>query len=128
MVDFGSHYIGPTFFPDGETRRDWIPVHLVTATWYIPSRTPDQYDEHTHTIIPLRLAWAWTVWKTQGQTVVGKVSFSQGRVEGEHGLMYVAISRATKFSDIGLHKKMKHVIYSMIAVLSIDDSKWYNNY
>eukprot|EP00957_Ditylum_brightwellii_P034107 2585067-Ditylum_brightwellii.AAC.1 len=72
MVDFGSHYIGTTFFPDDETRRDWVPVYPVTATWYTPSSIPDQYDEHIHTMFPLRLAWDWTLWKAQGQKIVGK--------------------------------------------------------
>eukprot|EP00957_Ditylum_brightwellii_P056420 4276755-Ditylum_brightwellii.AAC.1 len=65
MVDFGSQYTGATVFPDDETRRGWVPVHTITASWYTPNGTPGQYDEHTHTMFPLRLAWAWTVWKAQ---------------------------------------------------------------
>eukprot|EP00957_Ditylum_brightwellii_P088543 6744124-Ditylum_brightwellii.AAC.1 len=65
MIDFGSQYIGSTFFPDDKTRRGWVPVHPIAASWYTPSSTPGQYDEHTHTMFPLRLAWAWTVWKAQ---------------------------------------------------------------
>ena len=103
MVDFVSQYTGTTFFPDDETRRGWVPVHTMTASWYTPNGTPGQYDEHTRTMFPLRLAWAWTIWKAQGQTIVGKVSLCQGRIEKEHGLTYVALSRVTKFSDIGLH-------------------------
>eukprot|EP00957_Ditylum_brightwellii_P009231 698484-Ditylum_brightwellii.AAC.1 len=60
------------FFSDDETRRGWAPVHTITASWYAPNGTPGQYDEHTCTMFPSRLAWAWAVWKAQGQTIVGK--------------------------------------------------------
>eukprot|EP00957_Ditylum_brightwellii_P168066 12794789-Ditylum_brightwellii.AAC.1 len=103
MIDFGSQYTGTTFFPDDGTRKSWVSVHPVTANSYTPSRTPGQYDEHTCTTFPLRLAWSWTIWKAQGQTIVGEVSLCQGRVEKEHGLTYVALSIVTKFLDIGLH-------------------------
>eukprot|EP00957_Ditylum_brightwellii_P081492 6199916-Ditylum_brightwellii.AAC.1 len=97
-------YCWCNFFPDAEKRRGRVPVHPLTDTWYVPSRIPCQYDEHTCTMFPLRLAWAWTSWKVQGQTIFGKVSLCQGRVEREHGLTYAALSsRVTKFSDIGLH-------------------------
>eukprot|EP00957_Ditylum_brightwellii_P071454 5431583-Ditylum_brightwellii.AAC.1 len=57
IVDFGSEYTGATFFPDDETRRDWVPaVHPITASWYTPNRTPGQYDEHTRPMFPLRFA------------------------------------------------------------------------
>eukprot|EP00957_Ditylum_brightwellii_P057134 4329672-Ditylum_brightwellii.AAC.1 len=65
MVDFGSQYTGATFFPADETRRGWDPVHPITASWYTPISAPGQYDKHTRTMFPLRLAWAWTVWKAQ---------------------------------------------------------------
>eukprot|EP00957_Ditylum_brightwellii_P157456 11983720-Ditylum_brightwellii.AAC.1 len=61
MVDFGSQYNGAIFFPDDEIRKGWVPVHPITASWYTPNSTPDQYDEHACTMLPLRLAWAWTV-------------------------------------------------------------------
>jgi hypothetical protein len=61
MVDFVSQYTGTTFFLDDETRRGWVPVCPVTATWYTPSRIPGQYDEHTCTMFSLRLAWVWTI-------------------------------------------------------------------
>eukprot|EP00957_Ditylum_brightwellii_P076276 5797790-Ditylum_brightwellii.AAC.1 len=72
VVDFGSQHTGSTFCPDDETRRGWVPVHLITATWYTPNRTPGQYDDHTCTMFSLRLAWAWTIWKAQCQIIVGK--------------------------------------------------------
>eukprot|EP00957_Ditylum_brightwellii_P147947 11265303-Ditylum_brightwellii.AAC.1 len=72
MVDFRSQYTGPTYFPDDKTTRGWVPIHPVTATWYTPNRTPGQYNKHIRTMFSLRLAWAWTIWKAQGQTTAGK--------------------------------------------------------
>eukprot|EP00957_Ditylum_brightwellii_P037454 2833169-Ditylum_brightwellii.AAC.1 len=63
MVDFGSQYTGTIFSLMMKQERGWVPVHLVIATWYTPSRTPGQYDEHACTMFPLRLALAWTIWK-----------------------------------------------------------------
>ena len=56
----------------------------------------------TQTMVPLKLAWAWTIWKVQGQTVDGKVVVSLGRKEAEHGVSYVAFSRVRRFQDIGI--------------------------
>ena len=53
-------------------------------------------------MLPLRLAWAWTIWKAQGQTICSKIILKLGSKEREHGLSYVAFSRATKLSDIGI--------------------------
>ena len=55
-------------------------------------------------MLPLRLSWAWTIWKDQGQTIRVKVSLHLGRVEKEHGLPFVAMSRVTRFSDISLYE------------------------
>ena len=104
LVDFGSDYTGPSFFPRDHSRAGWIPVHPIKATWYSPPSTVGgNCEENTRTMLPLRLCWAWTVWKAQGQTIRGKVSLSLGRGEKEHGLTYVAMSRVTRFSDIGLY-------------------------
>ena len=53
-------------------------------------------------MLPLRLAWAWTMWKAQGQTFTGKIVMDLSDREREHGLTYVAFSRATKFENIGI--------------------------
>jgi len=53
-------------------------------------------------MIPLRLAWAWTIHKSQGQTMRCKIVLNLGRKEMDHGLTYVAISRATKIGCIGI--------------------------
>ena len=53
-------------------------------------------------MIPLRLAWAWTIHKSQGQTIRNKIVLALGKKEMDHGLTYVAISRATRASNIGI--------------------------
>ena len=42
--------------------------------------------------------------KAQGQTIRGNVSLHLGRGKKEHGLSYVAMSRVTHFSNIGLYE------------------------
>ena len=76
----------------------------------------------TRTQLPLQLAWCWTIWKAQGQTYRNKVVIDLDKKEPDHGVTYVALSRATKFENIGImggiteerfikcvrdHKKMK---------------------
>ena len=53
-------------------------------------------------MIPLRLAWAWTIHKAQGQTIKSKIVLNLGRKEMDHGLTYVAFSRATKIGSIAI--------------------------
>ena len=53
-------------------------------------------------MFPLRLCYAWTIWKAQGQTIRNKIIVSLGNTEKEHGLTYTAFSRVQRFSDIGI--------------------------
>ncbi len=52
-------------------------------------------------MIPLRLAYAWTKWKAQGQSMMGKVIIVLGDKENEHGLTYVA-----NFKNLGIEGGM----------------------
>ena len=100
-VDFGEKYKGPSFFPNDEMRRGWVPVHPFTAKeWTYTSNST--YQEHTRTMLPLKLAWAWTVWKAQGQMMRGKVIIELGPREPEHGITYTAFSRVTEFLNLGI--------------------------
>ena len=54
-------------------------------------------------MIPLKLAWAWTIHKAQGQTMKEKIVLNLGDKELIAGLSYVAFSRATKLSNIGIN-------------------------
>ena len=102
LVDFGDNYTGPNFFPENDARKGWVPIPPQTSEWYTQSDVPGMYDTHSRTMIPLRLCWAWTMWKAQGQTIRNKLCLNLTKKEREHGLTYVAFSRATKFLDIGI--------------------------
>ena len=102
-VDFGANYKGDSFFPDDESRRGWVPIHPMTAKEHTNSTTaPEGYEEHTRTMLPLRLAWAWTIWKAQGQTILGNVICFLGPTEKEHGLTYTAFSRVKALCNFGI--------------------------
>ena len=103
-VDFGETYTGPSFFPDDQPdRKGWVPVHPTVATdWSASSSSRSGYTENTRTMLPLRLAWAWTVWKAQGQTITGKLVADLGKCEKEHGLTYTVFTRVTRFKNLGI--------------------------
>ena len=100
MVDFGEKYTGTPFFPGDDNRRGWVPVHPRTATDF--TFKSGERQEHTRTMLPLRLAWAWTPWKTQGQTLKGKVVCELGDKEPDAGITYTAFSRVTKMANFGI--------------------------
>lgn len=52
-------------------------------------------------MIPLRLSWAWTIWKAQGQSMRGAVAVHLGDKEMTEGLMYTAITRVIRAVDLG---------------------------
>ena len=57
-------------------------------------------------MLTIKLCWAWTVWKSQGMTIKSKIVVTLTDREKEHGLKYVALSRVTKFSDIGIYDRI----------------------
>ena len=59
--------MGPTFFPENESRKQWVPIYPITGEDYSVAG-----KSLSRTMLPLRLAWAWTIWKAQGQTIRGK--------------------------------------------------------
>ena len=102
-VDFDDKYKGPSFFPGNDSRRGWFPVHPIMATEWTPSSRENRgYEEHSRTMLPLSLAWAWTVWKSQGQTLKDKVVCELGSKEPEAGITYTAFSRVTKMVNFGV--------------------------
>ena len=50
----------------------------------------------------MRLDWVWIIHKSQGQTIWTKIVLTLGNKEMAHGLTCVAISRATRVSNIGI--------------------------
>ena len=118
-VDFGEGYTGPSFFQSNYSeRRGWVPIPTKTTRTSTPSRNPggrtgeqrraqgvqgvDAMDENTRTMVPLSLAWAWTCWKAQGQTMRGKVVVDLGTREPSAGYTYVAKSRVIDFDNLGI--------------------------
>jgi hypothetical protein len=102
-VDFGDNYKGPSFFPRDETRRGWVAVRPRTSKeWTFSGRGGGVRQEHTRTMLPLRCAWGWTVWKAQGQTMKGQVIAELGDREPDAGITYVAFSRVTKMENFGI--------------------------
>ena len=82
-------------------QKNWVPIKPVTVEWWT-RKSDGTTDTHSRIQLPLKLAWALTVWKSQGQTIRGKFCIDLEKQEKSHGLSYVALSRATKFSNIGL--------------------------
>eukprot|EP00978_Attheya_sp_CCMP212_P039734 scaffold209450_cov70-Attheya_sp.AAC.1 len=71
---------------------------LVTYSWYMYTPCSKQgFEEHSRTMLPLTTVWAFTIWKSQGQTFTVKVVLNVIDHEREHGLTYVAFSHATGF-------------------------------
>ena len=107
-------YNGTSFFPDDPDRKKWFPIRPKTHTWWTEKRNKKRGEvtsgvekngwvEHSRTMLPIRLSWALTIWKSQGQTIRSKVVLHLGKDEAEHGLTYTAFSRATRFSDVGIY-------------------------
>jgi hypothetical protein len=95
-VDFGNSYHGPRFFDEtNRERRGWVPVYPITSSVF--KRGTDKKGntktiELTRTMLPLRLAWAWTFWKAQGQTFRNKIIMNLSNKEKENGLTYTGFS------------------------------------
>ena len=88
LVEFAK-YKGPAFIPDHPT---WVPIPPVTFEWTTIHR-------HSRRQLPLRLSYAMTIHKSQGQTL-HKAVIDIGDKERTAGLTFVALSRLQKFSDI----------------------------
>ena len=106
VVDFGDDYSGPSFFENDDDRSKWVPLFPVVNEWYTPG-TGDSVRS-SREMFPIRLCYAWTIWKAQGQTLTNKVVLSLGDIEREHGLTYTAFSRVKRFSDLGLKGGLTH--------------------
>jgi ATP-dependent DNA helicase PIF1 len=96
IVDF-PEYQGPPFFAGYPT---WVPVPHHTAEWQSAGAN-GEVVHHMRAMIPLRLSWAWTIWKAQGQTMTGPIAVHLGDAEKSDGLTYVALSRAREIQQIG---------------------------
>ena len=69
IVDFATSYCGGPFFPEDESKRGWVPIFPETSEW--SSLKDNEMISNSRSMIPLRLCYAWTIWKAQGQTASG---------------------------------------------------------
>ena len=103
IVDFGDSYKGRPFFGDDPNKAGWVPIFPETHEWQSQSSSNvNEMATHSRTMLPIRLCYAWTIWKAQGQTLKCKVVVNLGKTEKEHGLTYTVFSRVTRASDIGI--------------------------
>ena len=89
FIEF-DNYSGPYFFPADDLRHKWIPINPLTI--YNSSLNGSR------TQMPIRLAYALTIHKSQGQTL-GKVVVDLGKNERSLGLAFVALSRVKNHRD-----------------------------
>ena len=85
-VRFDS-YAGPTL-PDGS-----VPITPLRRTWLSTDK------QCSHLQLPLKLAWAVTIHKSQGMTL-DKVVINVGKKEFSAGLTFVACSRVQRMTDL----------------------------
>jgi hypothetical protein len=101
-VDFGEAYKGTTFFPKDKSRKGWFPVLPKTVPYDHYTGRKAEKITYSRTMLPLRLCYAWTVWKAQGQTFKCPVVADLSNVEKEHGLTYTAFSRVQRLKNFGI--------------------------
>jgi ATP-dependent exoDNAse (exonuclease V) alpha subunit len=60
----------------------------------------------TYTQLPMKLSWAMTCHRVQGQTFHNKVHIELETKSFAHGLLYVALSRATKLDNLTIGRRI----------------------
>jgi len=101
MVDFGDDYTGPPL-NDDHTLSRIVPIYPKEVTWQSPGGEGGTLRSDSRTMLPLKLSFAWTMWKLQGQTIRGTIVLHLGDREREHGLTYTGFSRVTKLINIAI--------------------------
>jgi hypothetical protein len=77
----------------------WVPILVSEFKW---GESVNDDANHSRKQFPICLAWALTVWKSQGMTIKGLVKFLLGEREKEHGLTYVGMSRVLTHEQISI--------------------------
>jgi ATP-dependent exoDNAse (exonuclease V) alpha subunit len=83
-----------------DKREKWVPILVSEYKW--GKSVNDENPNHSRKQFPICLAWALTVWKSQGMTIKGLVKFLLGDKEKEHGLTYVGFSRVLKHEQLDI--------------------------
>ena len=83
LIIYFPNYSGPQFFNEPE-KRNWIPINVFNA--YCKSLNSTRIQ------MPIRLAYAITIHKSQGQTL-NQAVIDLGSKETQLGITYVALSR-----------------------------------
>ena len=83
---------------DERDRSKWIPVVKIQCTFV--SDLGVEYHDTMRTQIPLRLAFSWTIHKSQGQTIDNPIMIYLGATEKTPNSTYVALSRTTDPDNI----------------------------
>jgi hypothetical protein len=83
-----------------DKREKWVPILVSEYKW--GKSFNDENPNHSRKQFPICLAWALTVWKSQGMTIKGLVKFLLGDKEKEHGLTYVGFSRVLKHEQLDI--------------------------
>lgn len=86
-------YVGPSF----SNMKDCVPITPVTASVHIDNSVAERQQ------LPLTLAWAITIHKSQGLTLE-KAWIDIGEKESTLGMSYVAVSRVRNLSSLVVDK------------------------
>ena len=89
LIEF-DNYSGPKLFDKNDPRHNWTPINPISIYNPVFACSRKKYA--------IRLAYALTIHKSQGQTL-DKVVIDLGKNERSLGLAFVALSRVKNFKD-----------------------------